>query len=366
MRTFIIMLLICPLFFTFACAEDIYRSAADGMGMSGLEEALPEEAKEVSGSLILNGTYDSYGAIQRLIAKVRDSLYTQLSRLWAPASKIMSLTVLCAAAGNISNDKKIQAYISMAACCSCSLIVTSGIDGIVNLASDALTQLSDYSKAAIPAVFTAAAATGAVVSASAKYAAVCISIEVLISAAQRLIVPLINAYLALVMADSIMDNTLVKTIAKMVKWAATTLMTGITTLFGTYIAMTGLITASTDAVAVKTTKTIISSALPVVGGIISDASGIVLSAASVIKNSAGVFSLIAVCALCAGPFVAITVKMLFFRISSAFASMLPDKRLSGLLSDIGTSMGMLLGLLGCCGIMMFISFMAGIKVVTPA
>ena len=69
MRTFIIMLLICPLFFTFACAEDIYRSAAEGMGISGLEEALPKEAKEVSGSLILNGTYDSYGAIQRLISE---------------------------------------------------------------------------------------------------------------------------------------------------------------------------------------------------------------------------------------------------------------------------------------------------------
>ena len=142
-------------------------------------------------------------------------------------------------------------------------------------------------------------------------------------------------------------------------------MTGITTLFGSYIAMTGLISASTDAVAVKTTKTIISSALPVVGGIISDASGIVLSAASAIKNSAGVFSLIAVCALCIGPFAAISVKMVFYRVASAFASMLPDKRLSGLLGDIGTVMAMLLGLIGCCGIMMFISFMAGIKVVTP-
>ncbi len=365
MKKLILAILICPMFISSASAENVYDKAASGMGVYEMEEALPEEIREVSGNLILNGSYDSRGAIQRLIESIKESLYEQLSRLWEPASKIMSLTVLCAVAGNLSNDKRIQSYISMAACCSCSLIVTSGMDGIVNLASQALMQLSDYSKAAIPAVFTAAAATGAVVSASAKYAAVCVSIEIIMSAAQKLIVPLINAYLALIIADSIMDNALVKTIAKIVKWTATTLMTGITTLFGSYIAMTGLITASTDAVAVKTTKTIISSALPVVGSIISDASGIVLSAASVIKNSAGVFSLVAVCALCIGPFVAISVKMMFFRISSAFASMLPDKRLSTLLSDIGTSMGMLMGLLGCCGIMMFISFMAGIKVVAP-
>ena len=365
MKKLIIVLLLTPLFITTACAEDIYEKAASGMGVYEIENSLPAEAKDISGKLTLNGNYDSYGAIQRLIEKVKGALYENLSKLWGPAAKIMCLTVLCALSGNLSSDKKIQSYISIAACCSCSLIVTSGIDGIVSLASQAITQLSDYSKAAIPAVFTAAAATGAVVSASAKYAAVCVSIEIMMSIAQKLIVPLINAYLALIMADSIMDNALVKSIAKIIKWTATTLMTGITSLFGTYIAMTGLISASTDAVAVKTTKTIISSALPVVGGIISDASGIVLSAASVIKNSAGVFSLIAVCALCAGPFVAISVKMLFFRLTSAFASMLPDKRLSTLLSDIGTSMAMLLGLLGCCGIMMFISFMAGIKVVTP-
>ena len=43
--------------------------------------------------------------------------------------------------------------------------------------------------------------------------------------------------------------------------------------------------------------------------------------------------------------------------------MIPGGRLSGLLNDIGTAMSMLLGLVGCCGIMLFFSFMAAIKVV---
>ncbi len=365
MKKLILIILFLPLFTVSAHAQDIYSEAAESMGIYAVEENAPPEARAVSGKLSLDGSYDSYGAIQRLINSALEALKAQLEKLWNPAAKIMSLTVLCAAAGNITNDKKIQNYISISACCACALIVTSGIDGIVSLASSSLTQISDYSKAAIPAIFTAAAATGALVSASARYGAVCVSIDIMMSAAQRLIIPLINAYLALCISDSIMDNALVKSISKAVKWAATTLMTGITTLFGTYIAMTGLITASTDVVAVKTAKTVISSTLPVVGGIIADASGIVLAAASAIKNSAGVFSLIAVCALCISPFVSLWLKMLFFRASAAFASMLPDKRLSNLLGDIGTCIAMLLGLIGCCAVMMFISFMAGIKVVTP-
>jgi len=317
MRKLILILMLCPLFFSNCHADQVAEQAAVSMGVLEAQNALPDDARAISGDLVTDGSYDAGAAISRLIEKFIAHLRSELSALWGSAAKIITLTALSAVAASMCTDKTMQGYISLAACCGCSLMMTSGIDGIVSLAAGALTQLSDYSKAAIPAVFTAAAATGSVVTASARYAAVCISIELIMSAAQHFIIPLIYAYLALVMADSLINNSIIKTFAKAVKWAATTLMTGMTMLFGSYIAMTGLITASTDAVAVKTAKTVISSALPVVGGIISDASGIVLSAASIIKNSAGVFSLIAVCALCVGPFAAIAVKMLFFKVASA-------------------------------------------------
>lgn len=366
MKVFILILSLCPLFITEASAEEIYTRAADEMGIYQVQQALEGDARQISGELSVNGSYDAGSALSRLAEKAIALLKQELKKIWGSSARLMSLTVISAAAAALCPDKTVHGSISLAACCAAALMLTSGLDGIVSLASDSITLISDYSRAAIPAVFTAAAATGAVVTASARYAAVCVAIELIMSVAQSLIIPLVNAYLALVMADSLMDNTILKTFARAVKWCANTLMTAATSLFGSYIAMTGLITASTDAFAVKTTKTVISASLPVVGGIISDASGIVLSAASVIKNSAGIFSLIAVCALCIGPFVTISVKMLFFKAASALAGMMPDKRLAALFSDVGTAMSLLLGLLGCCGIMMFISFMAAIKVVSPA
>ena len=132
--------------------------------------------------------------------------------------------------------------------------------------------------------------------------------------------------------------------------------------FTAYISFTGLISGSVDAAAVKTTRTIIANSLPVVGKLISDASSVILAGASIIKNSAGVFCLIAVAVMCAAPFVELTVKMLVYKAASAAVDMLPGSGLSSLLNDLGTAYSMLLGLVGCCGIMLFVSIVSGIKV----
>ena len=73
---------------------------------------------------------------------------------------------------------------------------------------------------------------------------------------------------------------------------------------------------------------------------------------------------LAVCALCAGPFALLSVKMLVLKAVAAATDMVPNGRLSSLISSVAAAMGLLLGLLGCCGIMLFISIMAGIKAVS--
>ena len=55
--------------------------------------------------------------------------------------------------------------------------------------------------------------------------------------------------------------------------------------------------------------------------------------------------------------------MLVLKAVAAAADMVPNSRLSSLIASVAAAMGLLLGLLGCCGIMLFISIMAGIKAV---
>lgn len=364
MRVFLLVLLLIPGFAVPAYAEDIYEQAADETGIYAIEDQLPEEARDISGSLKVDGSYDTENALERLWNSLIDKIKGELGENIKTASALIAISMLCALSGSLCSGKPIKEYINIAGCCAAAVSLLGSVDSIVGETVAALNQLSDYSKAALPAMFTAAAACGAVGSASAKYAATCLALDVLMSVSQKLIIPLVYSYLALAVAGSVFPNSLLSNTARLTKWIAGTIMTAMTIAFSAYIGMTGLVAGSVDAVAIKTARTVISTTLPVVGGIISDASGAVLSAASVIKNSAGIFGLIAVCALCAGPFAVLSVRMLVLKAAAAASDMVPNSRLSGLINSVSTAMGLLLGLLGCCGIMLFISIMAGIKAVS--
>ena len=260
---------------------------------------------------------------------------------------LTAISVFCAMAASLVTDKRLPEYINMAACCAAGVLICGSFGGFVTQTADAITRLSDYSRAAMPAVFTAAAACGAVTSSTAKYAAACLAMDVMISAANKFIIPLIYAFLAVNFSCALFENPMLRALSKLIKWLTTTMMTGLTLAFTAYISFTAVVSGSADAVAVKTAKTVISSTLPVVGRIMSDAASTVLAAAAMIRNSAGVFSLIAVGAMCIGPFALLSVKMTLFKAAGAVADMMPNSRLSSMLRDTGTAVAMLLGLLGC-------------------
>lgn len=363
MRILLFILLLLPAFGGTAYAEDLYRQTAEETGIYAVE-TLPDDIQDISGALKVDGSYDAGSALERMWKSFTGRARRELGENLRSASALVAIAIACALSGSVCSGKAIKEYINIAGCCAAAVGLLGGVDSIVSQTVSALNQLSDYSKAALPAIFTAAAASGAVGSAAAKYAAVCLALDVLMSLAQKWIIPLAYAYLALALAGSVFPNSLLSNTARMIRWVATTSMTFMTLAFSAYIGMTGIISGSVDAVAIKTARTVISTSLPVVGGLISDASSAVLSAAAVIKNSAGVFGLIAVCALCSGPFALLSVKMLVLKAVAAATDMVPNGRLSSLIASVAAAMGMLLGLLGSSGIMLFISIMAGMKAVS--
>lgn len=362
--TFALVLLIFPMFNATSYAESAAESAAKLTGVDEAVNALPESTREISGELDKNGGYDAQGALSRLWKSAVSKADREVRANIASAAALVAVALCSSLAATFTKDSAIRDYINIAGVCAAAGMLMGGVDGLVEQTTNALTQMSDYSRAALPAVFTAAAACGAVVSASTRYAAVCMGIDVLMSIAQGFVIPLTYAYLALSLSFAVFDNSVLKSCQRFSKWLATTFMTVFTILFSGYIGLTGIVTSGVDAVAAKTARTVISTALPVVGGIISDAAATVLSAAGMIKASAGALSMIAVAALCAEPFIILSVKVLLFRAAAAACDMVPNGKLSGFINDVGTALSMLLGLVGCCAIMLFISFTAAIRVVT--
>lgn len=363
-----IALLFCLLFFcvfgmSVCFAEGLIARTAEETGLGELEDALPQNERNITGTLTLDGSYDTQGALARLWEQICLQLHERFRAELAFALRLAVLPILCALAEAMNEQKSTKEAISLAACCAAAVFFLSDWESGYRQALDTLTSLSDYSRAALPVLYTAAAASGAVGSAPLKYAASCLAIEVMMTLSRRLVLPLIESYLALSLCACVCENSLVAALTRLVKYAAVTVMSAVSSGFCLYIALTGLVAGSTDAAAVKAARTVIASVLPIVGGILSDSAASILAAAGVVRSTAGVFALIALAALCSGPFVFLLMKMLLLRAVSTLAELLPGGRLSKLLEQFSSAFGMLLGLLGGNGLMLFFSLMAGMKAV---
>ena len=363
MRRFIAFLLFFPLFICTCSAEALMSSAMNISGTDEMNDALSEDVKKISGKIDNDGMYDAGGALKRLWQDILSRLDKQIQENIESFFSLVVTSLACALCSVLCRDKSAVEYISVAGVCAVALMFMGSVDGMVYETVEALNQIESYSKAAFPAVFTAAAAGGALISSSARYAALCLGLDIIMSTAKKLIIPLIYSFLALSLCKGLFDNPLVKSIQHFIKWLMGIILTAMTICFSAYISITAAISSSADVLAVKTARTVISNALPVVGGMISDAASTVLSAANMIKTSAGTMSLVAVCALCAGPFVKLSVKLFVMKLAASACDMLPGARLSGFINDIAAALSILLGLLGSVSIMLFISFMSVIKVV---
>jgi len=362
-RVFLPLFLLVQLLSRPACAAELERQASEILGTQAMEEGLLPEERDISGALD-EGSYDAAGALKRLWRAFAGDLRQQARDSFAFAAGLLGLVFACSFALALCRDEKQRAVIDVCGACAAAGLLLGGVEGLVSDTTAAVFRLSDYSKAALPVVFTAAAAGGAVSSAAARCAAAELALDVMMSLSQKTVIPLVYAYLALALTGVVFPDPLLTAVEKLARWAAKTVMTGAVLAFTAYLGITTLITTAVDAAAVKTARTVISGALPVVGGMLADASAAVLSAANLVKSCAGAFGLVAVCAMCAGPFALLSVRTFVFKALAAAADSVQSARLQRLFAGVGGAVALLMGLLGSCAVMLFLSFTIAMKAVT--
>lgn len=361
MKQLLIVLLLLPLFHAPAYAGGLTDHTLDIFDTVQIENGLSSEEREIGGQIGAAG-YDVRAALSRLWRSFADKLKQRVHEEMGFAAKLMALVFLCAFSTSVCTDEKVRGMIEICAVCAAAALLTGGMNSLTSQTSNAVYRLSDYSKAALPAVFTAAAASGGVSAAAVGYAQAVLGLDVLMSLSQKAVIPLIYATLSLTLADAVFPNPMLTAMGKITKWAAKTLLTAVTLTFTALLGMSSLISTKVDAAAIKTTRTLISGVLPVVGGMLSDASSAVLAAGSVVLSCMGAFGLIAVCAMCAGPFAVLSVKMMLFKAVAAVAESAQSPKLQRLFTGIGSAVGLLMGLLGANAVMLFLSLAAAMKV----
>ena len=246
-----------------------------------------------------------------------------------------------------------------------TMVAAGDMEVMMGAGRETMEQLDVLSKALLPTLAAAVAASGGIVSAGVRQVATVFFANLLLSLIRNVLLPLVYFYVAAASADAMLPGHALKTIAAGIKKVVTWVLTGSLVLFTGYLSLSGAAATSADALTLQMTRTVISAAVPVVGGIISQASGSVVSGAGLLKNSIGIFGMLAVLATCLTPFLRMAMQYLLYKVTAFLAGTAGSGVLVELIQALGSAFGLVLGMVGACVVLLLISITSSVSVVIP-
>ena len=246
-------------------------------------------------------------------------------------------------------------------------VVTVGVllfrptNSLMQLGIDTVGELTDYGKMLIPVLTGAMAMQGGVTSSAALYSGTVLFSGLLSTAIYKLVVPLVYVYMCLTVANNALGQDKLAELQKFSKWLIVWIIKIVLYVFTGYMSITGVISGSVDAATLKATKLTVSGVVPVVGNIVADASETILVSARMVKNSIGVYGMLAVISILAGPFIKIGTQYLLVKLTAAVCSVFGHKQVTGLMKEFSGAMGIVLAMVGVVGLLLMVSIVCFMK-----
>lgn len=318
----------------------------------------PEDALELMDSESSDFASDLWTVISRGIQTLQPKLAEAMELCAAIFAVAMLLSLLKNLPGNTGKT------VELAGVAVVTAFMLGQTQSMVSLASETVTELSEYGKLLLPVMTAAMAAQGSVTASAALYTATAVFDAVLSSGISKLLVPMVYIFLILSVAASATGESMLSRLRDLMKWLVTWCLKTVLYIFTGYITITGVINGTTDAAALKAAKLTMSGMIPVVGGILSDASEAVLVSAGVMKNAVGIYGLLALIAIWIAPFLQIGVQYLLLKLTAALCQIFDIKAVNEVIQAFSTAMGLLLGMIGSVCVMLLISVVCFMKGVT--
>lgn len=364
------LLLLLLLFSPAACgAENPGEALSDTQlsaetGLDALQNAAGAYLDGYLNTSALTGSDFGSGA-RAILDGQRTSLPGVLRGVCRSGAVLMLVALLCGLAGSVGEELGsggLAPHRLAGAAAVCAVAVVD-VNSLMSLGRQALEQMKSFSALLLPTVTAACAAAGAPVSAVARQGATLIFFDLLISLTERLLLPLVYAYLAAVTAAAALDNDGLKRLGGLIKWACTGLLTALLTVFVFYLTFTGAVAGNADALAQKAAKTALAGMVPVVGSILSDAAETVVAGAGVLKGTVGVVGLLTVLAICLTPFLQLGLHYLVYKCAAALSATAAPGFAAGLIDAVGSAFALMVGMVGGSGVILYVALVTSVKAV---
>lgn len=332
-----------------------------------LTDALPREAAELLEDAEYSGMDGFSSGVGTLLEAAGEQVGTIVRKQVQGAASVLLVVVLCGLAGSLSQgvEGKNEVYISMAGALAVTLLTAGSLDSLIGLGEQTISDLQTFSKALLPTLAAATAASGAVSTATFQQVTTVFLADLLLNLIDGLLMPLTYCYIGALTAAACLPESRLGAIAEGLKKVITWVLTTVLLAFTLYLSLARVLSGSVDAAAVRLAKTTISQVVPVVGGIIAEASETVLAGAGLAKNALGVFGMLAILAACLHPFLQLGVQYLLYKLTAFFSSVVGAPSLSRLVGGLGGAFGLVLGMTGASALLLLVSVLSCVAAVTP-
>ena len=305
---------------------------------------------------------DFQEGIQGLLQQGKDELGGILKSSAATVVKLTAVIMLCSLAQ--TGNEPVRA-VEMAGALAITALTMTDMEGMLGLGRQTIGRMDGFSKLLLPVMGILTAATGGITAAAVRQGITVLFSQLLLTAMDRLLIPLIYAYVAISCASAAFGNAGLEKLAGLIRGTATILLTGFLLSFVGYLTAAGAVAGGTDAAAVKAARMAITRVIPVVGGILADASETVLAGTAVLRGSVGAAGMLVVVAICITPFLHLAVHYLAYKITSALCGMIAQPALSRLIDAIGSAFGIVLGMTGAAALVLLVSLVSALTAVIP-
>ena len=320
--------------------------------------AIPEESREAA-------QQDFSGGIQVLLEKAAGQIREVVRAASGGITRLMLVVLLCAVGEIVIQETGARRlYLNLAAVAGIVTVTAGDLQHLMGLGTDTIRQLDDFSKALLPTMAAASAASGSVGAAAARQAATVLFCDILITLIHRLLLPLLQLYVGALAAAAILDDDRLTAAANAIQSIASWSLKGLLTVFTFYLSVSGIAAGAADAAAVKAAKAAISGTIPVAGGIISGAAETVLASAAAVKGTIGIAGILVIFSICLTPFLRLGIQYLLYKAASFAAATVAESGIVKLISGLSSAFGLILGMTGSCAVLLLISLLSSLLAVS--
>ncbi|OUN04184.1 stage III sporulation protein AE, partial [Flavonifractor sp. An92] len=259
-----------------ASPDAVQEAQAEALDLDGLEQAAREQSVDLA-----VGTGLEEG-LESLLERFGSLIGGSVGRAVRSGVLLLVTAALCGLAREVGESLGQPGGLDAAALTAAvavTAVAVSDVRSMVGLGREALDGMNQFSQVLLPTMAAAAAAGGAPSTAAARQLATVLFSDLLLTAIDEVLLPMVYAYVAVCAAHAALGNDGLKRLASLLKWGVTTALTAILLVFVGYLTVSGAIAGTADAMALKAAKMTISGMVPVVGGILSDAAGTLLAGA---------------------------------------------------------------------------------------